>query len=122
MPFSDELIYEQLTKICAGLDRITVLLQENNNIARNQLEPKQPLLDAAQYVNIKKAAEITGLSKSFFDRARCTGNGPPYFKLGGGIRYKVGDLLAWCDTGKYKHTAQWGYEKQERVKVGLRRR
>lgn len=56
-----------------------------------------------EFVNTKKAAELIHRSEAYLARDRCdgpTGNrtpGPPYYKVGRRILYKVGDLMAWLE-------------------------
>ena len=46
----------------------------------------------------KRAAKYVGLSKSFLDKKRQTGGGPPFIRLGGrAIGYDVKDLDEWLD-------------------------
>ena len=46
-------------------------------------------LEAAQYVR---------LGKPTLERARVTGEGPRYAKLGGAVRYRRADLDAWLES------------------------
>ena len=63
----------------------------------------QPKLSAApiakRYLRTQEAATYTGLSISFFNNARCTGDGPPFIrasdKARGTILYSVDDLDSW---------------------------
>ena len=48
--------------------------------------------------NTSEAAHYCGLSKSYFDHARLTGNGPSYVRLGGRVRYLKEDLDTWLDS------------------------
>ncbi len=43
----------------------------------------------------KEAADRLGLSKSTLDKARLTGDGPPFAKMGAAIRYRPQDLDDW---------------------------
>ena len=47
----------------------------------------------------KDLAAVTALSHSFFERARWTGTGPKFVKLGGGhlVRYVKRDALNWLN-------------------------
>jgi predicted DNA-binding transcriptional regulator AlpA len=57
-------------------------------------------------LNVMKAAEHTGLSKSTLDKLRCFGGGPAYFKLGRVVRYSAEDLDAWLTVRRRANTWQ----------------
>ncbi len=42
-----------------------------------------------------EASRLTGISISSFQKMRCTGEGPPYAKVGNRVRYRVTDLDAY---------------------------
>jgi excisionase family DNA binding protein len=50
----------------------------------------------------KEVARITGLSTSTFEKARLKsrGNGLPWYKIGGCIRYRRSEVEAWLDSGR----------------------
>lgn len=48
-----------------------------------------------QYLRSGEAASYLRKSASWLSHARCRGEGPPYFKAGGTILYKVVDIDAW---------------------------
>jgi predicted DNA-binding transcriptional regulator AlpA len=72
----------------------------------------QPAIDKDRYCNEKEAAHLTGLSKSWFQRKRWEGGGPPYSKIGNSVRYKLGDLIAWLELNRVRHTAEYYDRKQ----------
>lgn len=43
-------------------------------------------------------ADYIGKSTSWCERARWSGEGPRFFKLGKHIRYRIEDVQAWIDT------------------------
>jgi excisionase family DNA binding protein len=45
--------------------------------------------------NVRQAAEYLGVSKSFLDKLRVTGEGSPYFKAGRKVLYSPDDLDSW---------------------------
>ena len=45
----------------------------------------------------KRLATYTGLSPSFFEKLRCYGGGPPFYRIGRGVRYKIKDVDAWLE-------------------------
>lgn len=46
-------------------------------------------------LRVPQAADYIGLSKSFLDKARMTGTGPVFAKLGSTVIYSTADLDAW---------------------------
>ena len=46
-------------------------------------------------LRVRQAAEYIGLSKSFLDKARLTGTGPVFAKLGASVVYSTDDLDTW---------------------------
>ena len=47
------------------------------------------------FMDTREAAALVGLSPRTLDTYRCTGAGPSYYRLGGCVRYRETDLLAW---------------------------
>jgi predicted DNA-binding transcriptional regulator AlpA len=45
--------------------------------------------------DVHVAARHTGLSKSWLDKQRALGAGPPYFKIGRRVVYRLAALDAW---------------------------
>jgi hypothetical protein len=56
-------------------------------------------------VDVRGAAQYTGLSESYLTKIRCTGGGPVFIKRNGTIRYDPNDLDAWLEAGKRKTTS-----------------
>ena len=50
---------------------------------------------ASDSLTPKQAARLVNLSVSWLAKRRLAGNGPPYFKLGGAVRYLKASLLQW---------------------------
>ena len=53
------------------------------------------------------AARYLGLSQSFLAKARCSGFGPRYCKLGRRVAYRKSDLDAWREERVYASTSQY---------------
>lgn len=110
MPFSDELILQQLNELNATLKRIENLL--SNQSQQSVPTAKTSGLKEYPYVfcDEKTASELTGLSRHWFARMRWAGGGPPYTKIGtskgAGVRYKVADLTEWFENNKVRNTSQ----------------
>ncbi len=51
------------------------------------------------FMDTREAAALVGLSPRTLDSYRCTGAGPRYYRLGGCVRYRETDLVAW-DAGR----------------------
>jgi hypothetical protein len=47
-------------------------------------------------IRVREAAEILGVSKSFLDKARIYGGGPPFMRFGRAIIYSTDDLAEWA--------------------------
>jgi hypothetical protein len=59
-----------------------------------------------KFVDTKAAAEILSVSGSFLNKARLTGDGPPYAKFGFHVRYSVPSLLAWAESRTRTSTSE----------------
>lgn len=63
-----------------------------------------------KYLTEKEAAEICGLSRQWFQRARWEGNGPPFVKIGSGrsgaVRYRLSALLQWLADREFLSTSE----------------
>ena len=57
--------------------------------------------------NTRDAARFLGCSKSYLDKLRCVGDGPPYHKLGKMIRYDEADLDSWIDARMKRSTSEY---------------
>ena len=52
--------------------------------------------NAKKFVAPKEAARIIGTSLDWITRARAKkGNGPPFYKIGGRVKYEEGELNDW---------------------------
>jgi hypothetical protein len=59
----------------------------------------------SNYGDVNVAACILNLSKSYLNKARVTGSGPPYVKLGRSVRYHIPSLLAWAKAQTRRSTS-----------------
>ena len=55
--------------------------------------------------NTAEAAEALSLSKKTLERMRVEGTGPTFRKLGGAVRYREDDLIAWLDENTFSSTS-----------------
>lgn len=54
------------------------------------------------------AAPAVGLRPSTFRKFRCTGGGPPFYRLNGRtIRYDVDECRLWASQHKHNSTAEY---------------
>jgi predicted DNA-binding transcriptional regulator AlpA len=54
----------------------------------------------------KDAADLLRLSTSWLAKARMRGDGPPYVKLGGSVRYLESTLIRWMKVQQRLSTSQ----------------
>jgi predicted DNA-binding transcriptional regulator AlpA len=66
------------------------------------MSSKKPNLDGSSpasagevLLSTKEAARLLGMSKSWLDKRRLNGDGPPYVKLGHSVRYSPAVLQQW---------------------------
>ena len=50
---------------------------------------------------------LTGLSEAYFQRARWSGDGPKFLKIGSRVRYRKLDICAWLNRAEKKHDSWW---------------
>ncbi len=54
----------------------------------------------------RQAAKFLCKSESYLAKARMTGEGPVYVKMGGNVRYDLKDLVAWVERNKRHSTSE----------------
>ncbi|PQZ79480.1 MULTISPECIES: AlpA family transcriptional regulator [unclassified Brevundimonas] len=62
--------------------------------------------DVPRLLDTAAAAEALGVSKSWLDKSRITGEGPTFVSVGGRRFYAVGDLNAWLDQRRRSSTSE----------------
>lgn len=62
----------------------------------------------SELFTVSEAARWAKVSESFLNKARLTGGGPKYVRLGRAIRYRVEDLEAWARSGAADFTSGYG--------------
>jgi predicted DNA-binding transcriptional regulator AlpA len=55
-------------------------------------------LTTSMYLTIPEAGDYLNVNKRLLDRWRSEGDGPPYVKLKGTVRYSVTDLDEWMKS------------------------
>lgn len=58
------------------------------------------------WIDEKEASQITGMSRSWFQRMRWQGGGIPYTKAKRACRYKVHDIISWMESRKTNSTSK----------------
>jgi excisionase family DNA binding protein len=58
-------------------------------------------------MTVKEAAIYLRLSKSFLDKSRLAGNGPPFSKAGRKVLYRKSLLDAWLMQRQFASTSQY---------------
>ena len=76
---------------------------------------------AHRLLNVTEAAQRLGVSVSFLNKARLTGDGPIFVKIGTRVAYDPADPTAWLDAHKRQSTQSAREGRHERRK-GLNRR
>jgi len=66
------------------------------------------LEDRATTVGPAEAAERFGVQRSTLDNWRWSGDGPPFIKVGGRVRYRLSDLADWLDARTRSSTSDAG--------------
>ncbi len=59
-------------------------------------------------LTVVEAARRLSLSASFLNKARITGGGPKYLRLGRAFRYREEDLDAWASAHAAASTSEYG--------------
>ena len=62
--------------------------------------------DGSPYQTVAEAAAFLRLEPRTLENMRCNGNGPPYCKHGGRIRYTLRDIIAWSKARRRRSTAE----------------
>lgn len=62
----------------------------------------------SELLNTVQAASRLNLSPSTLNKARLTGDGPPFIKLGTSVRYRPEDLDAWVAAQVRRSTSDPG--------------
>ena len=64
----------------------------------SSLKPSRELNGRDRLLATKEAADLLRLSTSWLAKARMRGDGPPYVKLGGSVRYLESSLVRWLEV------------------------
>ena len=58
------------------------------------------------FIDTRGAAQFLGVSASFLNKARLSGDGPAYAKFGAHVRYNVKALLTWAELRTRTSTSE----------------
>jgi predicted DNA-binding transcriptional regulator AlpA len=72
------------------------------NTIHNEAVGRRALLDPSA------ASEYLGISKSFLDKRRVSGDGPPFRKIGRRVFYWRNELEDWVDQFRHTSTSSAG--------------
>ena len=61
-----------------------------------------------QYITTSQVAAYLGLSPRTLESYRCRGGGPPYYDLGGVVRYLLSDVIEWASKRRRNSTSDDG--------------
>ena len=77
----------------------TVLSNSSNNTS-------ETLVSLPRLMSQKDLAAYLGKSIAWCERARWTGDGPVFVKLGRNVRYRAADVLAWIEANARTSTTE----------------
>lgn len=70
--------------------------------------PIQHVYERRSLLDPAAASEFLGVSKSFLDKRRVRGDGPPYRKIGRRVFYWRNELEAWVNRSPRTSTSEMG--------------
>lgn len=62
----------------------------------------------ARLLTVAEAAARLSVSKSYLDKLRMNGGGPPFVKIGARVAYDPADLATWLEGQKRQDTGRAG--------------
>ena len=66
-----------------------------------------------ELIDTKGLAQRSGLSASYWNKRRVSGDTPPYLKCGGRVLYRISDVEAWLQSKRRTSTSDRGPCKPE---------
>jgi hypothetical protein len=65
--------------------------------------------DLDEFLDVAETARRLGVSVSYLNKARCTGAGPKYVKMGKVVRYRWRrDVMPWFESRTHRSTSERG--------------
>ena len=71
-------------------------------------QEERQMNETTGYITTAQAAAYLGLSPRTLESYRCRGGGPPYYDLGGVVRYLLSDLVKWASARRRRSTSDDG--------------
>ena len=68
--------------------------------------PSLPKADSSSLLTPKNAAEVLQVDPSWLAKARKSGDGPPYVRVGRSVRYREADLTRWTKSRRWTSTSE----------------
>jgi predicted DNA-binding transcriptional regulator AlpA len=62
------------------------------------LHPRDASTEMETAIDSRATARILGLSPVTLQQLRARADGPPFFRIGRTVRYRLGDVIAWRDA------------------------
>jgi predicted DNA-binding transcriptional regulator AlpA len=59
-----------------------------------------------EYLDVNETAKRLGISASFLNKARLTGDGPSFLKIGKTVRYEWSTVLKWLEEQTRRSTSE----------------
>ena len=69
--------------------------------------PDEDAVAADDFLTVREAAVFLRTSKSYLDKSRLTGDGPPFFRIGRKILYGRRILQRWIEQRQYRSTSEY---------------
>jgi hypothetical protein len=69
-------------------------------------ESQSTLAPGQEWADVKTTARILGVSASFLNKERLSGDGPPYGKFSSAVRYHIPTLKAWAASRMQRSTCE----------------
>lgn len=97
------------------LDTVRALLEDQTQSvpspAKQAITPVQS--PERLYLDTRAAADHLGLSRRTLEQWRVSGGGPPFIKMGAGVRHNAADLQRWVETRTRRSTSDPGPRHQK---------
>lgn len=74
-------------------------MQRKHNTCNPNKSAASEAIPERRFINETQLSELTGVAVGTWQKKRVVGGGPPYRKIGGAVRYDVGEVLQWIDAG-----------------------
>jgi excisionase family DNA binding protein len=76
------------------------------SVSLDERAVRKPTASAIRLLTPKEAAERLKVSVSWLAKARISGEGPDYIKIGRSVRYREEDLIEWMKARRRRSTRE----------------